>query len=105
MLSNSKTFACRIIVASVCFTLRHAMSAESFIPNYDESKVPKYTLPDPLVTADGRKVTDVKMWREKRRLEILELFRTHVYGRSPGRPAKMKFEVTSLDHKALGGIA
>src|SRR6267142_1365113 len=97
MLSNSNPIARGIVVASVCFTLNHAMSAEPFTPNYDESKVPKYTLPDPLTMADGRKVADAKMWQAKRRPEVLELFRTHVYGRSPGRPAKMKFEVTSLD--------
>ena len=75
------------------------------MPNYDESKVPKYTLPDPLLMANGQKVADAKMWQTTRRPEILELFRTHVYGRSPGRPAKIKFEVTSLDRKALGGLA
>ena len=50
--------------------------------NYDESKVPKYTLPDPLVMASGEKVGDTKTWREKRRPEILELFRnSRVIGR------------------------
>ncbi|NQT88592.1 acetylxylan esterase, partial [bacterium] len=39
--------------------------------NYDENKVPKYTLPDPLVLANGDKVTDAKTWAEKRRPEIL----------------------------------
>ena len=81
------------------------MSAEPFTPNYDESKVPQYTLPDPLVMGNGRKVADAKTWQTKRRTEILELFRTHVYGRSPGRPRQMKFEVTSLDRQALGGTA
>lgn len=81
------------------------MSAEPFTPNYDESKVPPYTLPNPLVMANGRKVADAKTWRTKRRTEILELFRTHVYGRSPGRPRQMQFEVTSLDRTALGGTA
>ena len=33
--------------------------------NYDESKIPPYTLPDPLVMADGKQVTTAKMWREK----------------------------------------
>jgi hypothetical protein len=75
------------------------------MPNYDESKVPQYTLPDPLLMANGRKVADAKMWQTARRPEILELFRTHVYGRSPGRPAKITFEITSLDRKALGGLA
>ena len=73
--------------------------------NYDESKVPPYTLPDPLVLSDGGKVTDAKSWSEKRRPEILRLFETHMYGRSPGRPEDMIFEVTSEDRSALGGKA
>ena len=43
--------------------------------NYDESKVPEYTLPDPLVAADGTKVTDAETWLAKRRPEILERLR------------------------------
>jgi hypothetical protein len=73
--------------------------------NYDESKIPPYTLPDPLVLADGRKVTDAETWRKQRRPEILRLFETQMYGRSPGRPAGLRFEVTSVDEQALGGKA
>lgn len=73
---------------------------------YDEQNVPKYVLPDPLVASDGTKVADVATWRAKRRPEILELFRTYVYGRSPiDRPKDMTFEVFDLDRKALGGLA
>ena len=74
-------------------------------PNYDEAKVPKYTLPDPLVMQNGTKVTGPEAWRTKRRPEILKLFQTHVYGRSPGRPEEMTSEVFDLDPKALGGKA
>ncbi len=74
--------------------------------NYDEQKVPKYDLPDPLVASDGTKVANAQAWREKRRPEILELFRAQVYGRSPvDRPKNMTFEVFDLDRKALGGTA
>ncbi len=73
--------------------------------NYEEEKLPAYTLPDPLVCSDGTKVTTAKAWREKRRPEVLELFRKHVYGRSPARPAAMKCEVTAEDKNALGGKA
>jgi len=73
---------------------------------YHEEKVPAYTLPDPLVMADGTKVADAEMWRAKRRPEILELFRKYVYGRAPvGRPKGMTFKVFDLDHKALSGLA
>lgn len=73
--------------------------------NYDESKVPEYTLPDPLMLSDGQRVTDVVTWRERRRPEILRLFEKHVYGKAPGRPEGMKFKVTSVAADALGGKA
>ena len=73
--------------------------------NYDESKVTAYTLPDPLVLSNGKKVTDPKMWTSQRRKEILELFREHVYGRSPGKPRAMRFEIRSVDRNALQGKA
>lgn len=72
----------------------------------DESKVPPYTLPDPLICADGTPVRDVATWRTKRRPELLELFAVNEYGRTPpGRPAGMNWQVTSLDRAALGGKA
>jgi hypothetical protein len=73
--------------------------------NYDEAKVGDYTLPDPLRMENDEPVKDARMWREKRRPEILRLFETHVYGRSPGKPANVSFEKTSEDKNALGGIA
>ncbi len=73
--------------------------------NYDEEKVSKYTLPDPLVMLDGTKVKDAEAWRAKRRPEVLELFRTHIYGNAPGRPERLRFKVFDLDRNALGGQA
>jgi hypothetical protein len=73
--------------------------------NYDEAKVPKYELPDPLVLTNGQRVTTAEVWRTQRRPELLKLFETHVYGKSPGRPEKMSFDVKSVDREALGGAA
>ncbi len=73
--------------------------------NYDEAKVPKFTLPDPLVCLDGTKVTDAQRWSQKRRPEILRLFEENVYGRSPGRPEQMTYMTTSIGKNALGGKA
>ena len=42
---------------------------------------------------------------EPRCAEILELFRSQVYGRSPAAPQAMSCEVTSVDPQALGGKA
>jgi hypothetical protein len=72
--------------------------------NYDEAKVGAYTLPDPLVMADGRKVATPRDWA-KRRQEILRLFETNVYGRTPKTASRISFAETSRDPKALGGLA
>ena len=74
-------------------------------PNYDESRVPEYELPDPLVLLDGRQVTDADTWRKERRPELLRLFEQEMYGRAPGRPEGMSFETRSIDSHALGGKA
>lgn len=79
------------------------MAAEDII--YDEAKVPPYTLPDPLTLANGEKVTDANTWLKQRRPELLKLFETEVYGRSPGRSANLAFLITAIDKNALGGRA
>ncbi len=69
---------------------------------YDESKVPKFILPDPLVLLNGEMVNDSITWKEKRRPEILKLFETYVYGRTMiGKPKDMTWEVISEDRKAM----
>ncbi len=73
--------------------------------NYDESKVGDFILPDPLKMENGEPVRDAKTWKEKRRPELLRLFETHVYGRSPAKPEGLSFKKTSEDKNALGGRA
>lgn len=73
--------------------------------NYDEALVPDYTLPDPLICEDGTPVASAAMWRERRRPEIFRLFEEHVYGRSPERPATLRFEVLADDEGAYEGLA
>lgn len=74
-----------------------------FVANYDEDKVPDYTLPDPLIFGDGTKVEDAALW-ERRRAEILSLFETQVYGKMPGATADMHFETRFVNGDALDGI-
>ena len=73
--------------------------------NEDESKVPEYSLPDPLLAANGQAITDAKTWKESRRGEVLDLFREQMYGRSPARPKDMSFQQFESDKNALGGLA
>ena len=63
-------------------------------------------LPDPLRAADGTAVTSAESWRTQRRPEILDLFRTHVYGRAPvGRPDTLTFQVEETAPGAMDGAA
>lgn len=73
--------------------------------NYDEDKVPAYTLPDPLTLHNGEKVTDAAMWRQKRRPEILALLESQMFGKAPGKPPGLTFKVMKVTHDALGGKA
>ena len=73
--------------------------------NYDESQVPAYDLPDPLILLDGRPVTNVETWVTQRRSEILALFETHVYGKTEGKLEGMHHEITSVNDLALDGKA
>jgi len=73
--------------------------------NYDEAKVPPYTLPDPLVSEDGAKITDARTWKARRRPQVLRLFESEVYGRAPQRPKRVASRVRSTDAAALGGTA
>ena len=75
--------------------------------NFDESKVGTYTLPDPLLSSNGRKVITTAQWIDDRRPELLRLFESHVYGKvpKPANPLEPRFEVRSEDKQALSGTA
>lgn len=70
--------------------------------NYDESKVGTYTLPDPLHFPDGSPVKTSSDWYQKRRPQILEAFKEDEYGRAPGRPDRMTFDVFDKGTPAFG---
>lgn len=79
--------------------------AQEWTPNYDESQVPEYTLPDPLVLSDGEPVTTAETWFEQRRPELIELFEEHVYGEAPGRPDSVWYETIESGREAVDGTA
>lgn len=78
--------------------------AQQFVPNYDEAKVPVFTLPDPLVFNNGTAVTGKKDW-DKRRSEIYAVFEKEVFGVVPEWKGKVKSTVVSQESDALDGIA
>ncbi len=98
------------IVALGClaiFALIGFVEAQNLPPgtNIDEAKVRTYTLPDPLVMADGKRVRDSKMWIEKRRPELLGLFEDNQHGHTPEKKLQSRYDVWDKDTPALGGKA
>ena len=75
------------------------------IVNYDETTVPKYTLPPLLKTEKGEKVKNVATWERKRRPEILSLFEEHIYGQMPSKFDSLNFKMTNEKADAMDGKA
>ena len=73
--------------------------------NYDESKVPAYTLPEVLKTAAGKTVRSVKAWEKTRRPEILGLFADNIYGQMPLNYDSIRYSITHEDKNSMNGKA
>jgi hypothetical protein len=95
---------CLALLAALAMSPSRAQ-APAFVANYDEAKVPAYTLPDPLRMEDGTPVTTAEQWRTQRRPEILRLFETHVFGRTPGGPPPAFRAEAGPEQEALDGLA
>ncbi|MEZ6032903.1 MAG: acetylxylan esterase [Planctomycetaceae bacterium] len=79
------------------------LNAEEF--NYDEAKVPPYTLPELLKCEDGTLVDSPEVWNTKRRPEILRLFEEHVFGTLPAGKIPLRTKIRSSVPDALEGRA
>ncbi|HEX2975221.1 MAG TPA: acetylxylan esterase [Bacteroidales bacterium] len=93
-----------IILLSLLISGISLKAQQKFVANYDESKIPPYTLPDPLLFENGTRVQNARNW-EKRRTEILTQFQKEVYGESPVWKGKVIPAVMSEDDNALNGTA
>jgi len=75
------------------------------VSNYDEAKVRPYTLPDPLVFADGRRVASAQEWLTDRRPELVRSYETEIYGRVPTTAPSVRWSVTATDPHARSDSA
>src|ERR1044071_2759848 len=73
--------------------------------NVDESKVPPYTLPDPLLMTNGKKVKNATEWNTVQRPYIYHLFEQNVYGKYPAQPVTIHFKIRESSNNALNGTA
>lgn len=76
-----------------------------FPVNYDEALVGTYTLPDPLISMNGKKITKSAMWTKKRRQEILRLFEENQFGKTPSKPVDLSFNVFDKGTLVFNGKA
>ncbi|MCU1237644.1 MAG: putative acetyl xylan esterase [Candidatus Solibacter sp.] len=90
-----------LLLAPLCVA---AVAQQTDVIN-DEAKVPRYTLPAVLTLRSGQPAHDAKTWTGRRRPEILSIYESEVYGKSPAKPAKLNYEVRSVEKSALGGKA
>lgn len=91
---------------SVCAQSTAPPAVVAGVPvNYDESLAGNYTLPDPLVLAGGKRVASSKMWMDRRRPELVRLFERHQFGKAPGRPREMRFDVFDKGTPVFDGKA
>ncbi|NBC66331.1 MAG: alpha/beta hydrolase [Bacteroidetes bacterium] len=79
--------------------------AQDYELNYDESKVPEYTLPLILETQEGEQVTTVRDWRNTRRPEIMGLYEELVYGQIPSHFDAIEFDLINENPSAIEGTA
>lgn len=101
-----------ILLTRLCFALAaysqpaNAPVLVAGIPvNYDESKTGSYTLPDPLILANGKKVKDPATWIKQRRPEILRMYEEIQFGKTPGKPQDLWFRVFDKATPVFGGKA
>lgn len=84
---------------------RRLATKTGHISNYDESKVPPYTLPDPLVLANGTPVKDARTWTKERRPELIRLYESEIFGRTPRRTPRVTWRVAETDRSARDSTA
>ena len=103
---QQKRFSLLAFYILVCMMQSIEASAQ-FPPgtNVDESKVPPYVLPDPLVMSNGKKVKNIKEWNSIQRPYIYHLFEENVYGRYPMQAVAIHFKVRESSNNALNGMA
>jgi hypothetical protein len=94
----------KTICALLLLALSPILFAQQFVPNYDDAKVPPYSLPNPLIFKDGRNVNTSKDWARKRK-EIYKTFEDEMFGAVPLWKGKITSSVISQKNNALDGLA
>ncbi|GAB3698975.1 acetylxylan esterase [Spirosoma flavus] len=81
----------------------NVQAQNGFQANYDESKVPTYTLPDVLTTTTNQPVRSKLSWENVRRPEIIKLFEENVYGQMPKSYDRLSYSIKNENARAMDG--
>jgi hypothetical protein len=93
-----------LIALNIIIMMTNCVQAQDNL-NYDESKIPPYTLPELLISDNGKVIRSSKEWEQIQRPAILKKFNENVYGRIPGKPKNIHYKITNVDNNALDGKA
>ena len=92
-----------LIITFVFLICNSSLQAQKPEPNYDETKVPAYVLPDVLKTTGGKLVHNKKDWERSRRPEILTLFEDNIYGKMPKSYDSIRYSVVNENNTRMEG--
>ncbi len=84
---------------------KHTSNHFVFVPNYDEAKVPKFIISNPLVTFESQIIDSVAEWESKRRLELLDFFTNNIYGKVPNKLTITSSQIVEQSDNAIKGKA
>jgi hypothetical protein len=93
-----------IFILLIFFTTQIAFAQFNDV-NYNESKVPAFVVPNPLITFNGKRIKSVRKWEKKRRPELLQFFTENVYGIIPSKLKIASAEIIETDDNAINGKA
>ena len=89
----------------IFFLCSYSLRSQELPPNYDESKVPDYVLPEVMKTTEGKLVKNKNEWERSRRGEILSLFENTIYGQMPKLFDSIKYSIKHENKTSMHGKA
>jgi hypothetical protein len=92
-----------LVTAFVFLIFYSCLQAQEPQPNYDETKVPEYVLPDALKTTAGKLIRNKREWERSRRSEILTLFENNIYGEMPTSYDSISYSIINENKTTMEG--